>query len=262
MFDEVNNQAAPQTNGQPDSQVNPINSSTPTASSTQPTASEPVVQDIFASVESAVPAAPINSQPFGQMPTSSNSTAPAMAAAAASNKNNIAKIVLISLAGLVVIAGGALVYLQYFAVPQTEVVTPEPIISQIENNNAATEATSGEPVLMEVASTSPDGSSVLVPTSSEIIEPTNGEPAIIDATITTEMGATSPAEVTGEQPATPALVETPANLDSDQDGLTDADELNVYGTNPLKADSDGDGYTDGDEIKGGYNPLGEGKLVR
>jgi len=43
-------------------------------------------------------------------------------------------------------------------------------------------------------------------------------------------------------------------LDSDQDGLTDAEEK-TYGTNPQKADTDGDGYSDGAEIKAGYDPL-------
>lgn len=43
-------------------------------------------------------------------------------------------------------------------------------------------------------------------------------------------------------------------LDSDQDGLTDAEEK-TYGTNPYKADTDGDGYSDGAEVKSGYDPL-------
>ena len=43
-------------------------------------------------------------------------------------------------------------------------------------------------------------------------------------------------------------------LDSDQDGLSDKDEL-TYGTDPKNPDSDGDGYSDGAEIKSGYNPL-------
>lgn len=42
-------------------------------------------------------------------------------------------------------------------------------------------------------------------------------------------------------------------LDSDQDGLSDAEEK-TYGTNPNKADSDGDSYSDGAEVKSGYNP--------
>jgi hypothetical protein len=61
-----------------------------------------------------------------------------------------------------------------------------------------------------------------------------------------------------EEPVLPE--EVAVDLDSDQDGLSDADEINIYGTNPLKSDTDGDGYLDGDEVKNGYNPLGEGSL--
>lgn len=43
-------------------------------------------------------------------------------------------------------------------------------------------------------------------------------------------------------------------LDSDQDGLSDAEEK-TYGTNPQVADTDGDGYSDGAEVKSGYDPL-------
>ena len=46
-------------------------------------------------------------------------------------------------------------------------------------------------------------------------------------------------------------------IDTDNDGLTDSEELNFYNTNPYDADSDGDGYSDGDEVGNGYNPLGE-----
>ena len=42
--------------------------------------------------------------------------------------------------------------------------------------------------------------------------------------------------------------EIPANLDSDGDGISDRDEINIYGTNPYKADSDGDGINDKAEL--------------
>ena len=38
-------------------------------------------------------------------------------------------------------------------------------------------------------------------------------------------------------------------------GLTDDEETNVYGTDPLVADTDGDGLEDGYEIANGLNPL-------
>lgn len=39
----------------------------------------------------------------------------------------------------------------------------------------------------------------------------------------------------------------PWESDTDQDGLSDGDEVLVYGTDPLKPDTDGDGLIDGDE---------------
>ncbi|MGN0630824.1 MAG: cellulose binding domain-containing protein [Ruminococcus sp.] len=43
--------------------------------------------------------------------------------------------------------------------------------------------------------------------------------------------------------------------DSDYDGLSDGNEINTYGTNPLNPDTDGDGLSDGDEVALGLNPL-------
>jgi len=50
-----------------------------------------------------------------------------------------------------------------------------------------------------------------------------------------------------------------SNLDSDNDGLTDAKEFD-YGTDPNNPDTDGDSYLDGEEVENGYNPNGPGKL--
>ena len=47
----------------------------------------------------------------------------------------------------------------------------------------------------------------------------------------------------------------PAVQDTDLDGLSDGDEVNLYGTNPNNPDSDGDGISDGVEIANGTNPL-------
>ncbi|WP_051748849.1 binary toxin-like calcium binding domain-containing protein [Nevskia soli] len=43
--------------------------------------------------------------------------------------------------------------------------------------------------------------------------------------------------------------------DSDGDGLSNADELTKYKTDPTNPDSDGDGIKDGDEVKYGLDPL-------
>ncbi len=49
----------------------------------------------------------------------------------------------------------------------------------------------------------------------------------------------------------------PFDVDSDGDGLEDGDEVNVHGTDPADADSDGDGYSDGQEISDGSDPNDE-----
>lgn len=47
----------------------------------------------------------------------------------------------------------------------------------------------------------------------------------------------------------------PDSADSDGDGLTDFDEVEIHGTDPTLADSDGDTYLDGWEIDEGTDPL-------
>ncbi|MEL6868317.1 MAG: hypothetical protein AAFO81_00825 [Pseudomonadota bacterium] len=42
---------------------------------------------------------------------------------------------------------------------------------------------------------------------------------------------------------------TASAVDTDMDGITDADEQNIYGTNWEDPDTDGDGYSDGDEVQ-------------
>jgi len=44
-------------------------------------------------------------------------------------------------------------------------------------------------------------------------------------------------------------------IDTDADGISDADEISIYKTDPNKTDTDGDGYNDKDEIDHGYDPL-------
>ncbi len=47
-----------------------------------------------------------------------------------------------------------------------------------------------------------------------------------------------------------ALFTDPRDPDSDHDGITDGDEIHVYGTRPLNPDTDGDLLTDGAEVYG------------
>lgn len=47
----------------------------------------------------------------------------------------------------------------------------------------------------------------------------------------------------------------PLLKDTDNDGLSDYDEVMIYGTNPNDADSDNDGLSDGFEVQNGFDPL-------
>ena len=46
----------------------------------------------------------------------------------------------------------------------------------------------------------------------------------------------------------------PASSDTDEDGLTDWQEIFNFKTDPLKSDTDGDGVADGYEVRHGTNP--------
>jgi len=58
--------------------------------------------------------------------------------------------------------------------------------------------------------------------------------------------------------ATPVLAQ--AGLDSDNDGVPDEDEINIYWTDQNNPDTDGDGYNDWLELNNGYTPLNPEKI--
>ncbi|MBT8137898.1 MAG: hypothetical protein KJO54_12845 [Gammaproteobacteria bacterium] len=52
----------------------------------------------------------------------------------------------------------------------------------------------------------------------------------------------------------------PTDTDTDDDGLSDGDEVNTHGTDPNNSDTDGDGLGDGGEINTGGDPLDPGDV--
>ena len=46
-----------------------------------------------------------------------------------------------------------------------------------------------------------------------------------------------------------------SDVDTDGDGLTDSDEINIHKTDPNNPDTDGDGIRDGDEVANGTDPM-------
>lgn len=57
-----------------------------------------------------------------------------------------------------------------------------------------------------------------------------------------------------------ATASAPAEVDSDSDGLSDRQELNIWHTDPDNPDTDGDGTLDGDEINQGRDPSKPGPV--
>lgn len=53
----------------------------------------------------------------------------------------------------------------------------------------------------------------------------------------------------------PRILDEPNGEDSDGDGISDLDEMDIFGTDPQLADTDGDGVNDGLENQNGLDPL-------
>ncbi|MGB6895332.1 MAG: flexitail domain-containing putative surface protein [Dehalococcoidia bacterium] len=87
-------------------------------------------------------------------------------------------------------------------------------------------------------------------TPTPIVTPTPTPTATATPTPTLTATATlTPTPTATPTPGTPTATPTPGVCpDTDGDGLTDCDELDIYGTDPYNPDSDEDGLSDGDEV--------------
>jgi hypothetical protein len=75
-----------------------------------------------------------------------------------------------------------------------------------------------------------------------------------------EIATTTVATTTTETISTAEGLSLSIGMDSDNDGLTDVEEI-ILNTSTTTADTDGDGYTDGSELINLYNPAGKGKIT-
>ncbi|MDP2709308.1 MAG: hypothetical protein Q8O93_04705 [bacterium] len=148
--------------------------------------------------------------------------------------------------GLIIVIGGVVVLisasilLYYFLFKQPAVkLAPEPV-EPAPNGQAA-------PVKPEPAGASAD----LNRGTLTMPEPEETEAA----TSTVEIATTTPEQVEANLEAVLKL-----GADSDNDGLTDSEEI-LLGTSTSTPDTDGDGFIDGAEIFNLYDPAGGGKLA-
>jgi len=185
------------------------------------------------------------------------------------------KIILIVIVAVIIFLSAYLVYSKFF-----KTVSP---VSTVDNNL-------NSPVITEINTQADLGTTnptdqelgLVVPTSSNEVS-LNSDPGNTNATseIPIIPGVNEPAvnATSSETPtvSTPLLDSDldgltnaeeidvyhtdPNKIDTDGDGLSDYEEVKIYHTDPNKADTDGDSYNDGIEVKTGNNPLGKGKMV-
>lgn len=135
-----------------------------------------------------------------------------------------------------------------------------------DNKPGATVIVNNEkPAVPEDDGTEVENNNVIPPANSPMENiPAENNPSVPPAATSTVATPPAPAvDIDGDGllDSEEAVLKTnPLKADSDDDGLTDYQEVKIYLTDPLKADTDGDTYLDGAEVKSGYNPNGPGKL--
>lgn len=175
------------------------------------------------------------------------------------------KIILIVVIVAIVILSGYLVYSKFFK------VSPElnnPPVSDQKTTNSTNSSSTPKSTGSFVATTSGEVATTTNPIDQPIIIPeipgvnapattTTSSPVITDSNPTID------SDSDGLTDAEEKIAGTNINIiDTDNDGLSDYEEVKIYLTNSLVTDTDGDSYLDGAEVKGGYDPNGPGKLVK
>ncbi len=151
----------------------------------------------------------------------------------------------------------------------TVTTTPTPAATSDNSDEESSAGPSGftfdtpavDPTNSSSATTTPDTDSSITDTSSI------GDTTPTDSTATTST-VPSPTQPTITDSDNDGLTDQeevgygtdPQDPDTDGDGLTDQEEIEAWGTDPLNEDTDGDSYGDGTEIDNGFNPKGAGRL--
>jgi len=240
---------------------------------TNNTANHPAVDDIFAETDKpgATPVQnDIETHRVG-LATTGNSL-PAMSEEKQTANHNYTKIIIIVVAALLVLGCAYFAYSYFKTKSAADALnassTPTKVIATTTNpvktgdtgfvNNIP--STTQNNLDLGASSTSATINPVEIASSSSPSE-VGLNTASTSVSITPETGAVIDTDSDGLSDAEEKKLGTDINaIDTDHDGLSDYEEVKIYHTNPLKADTDGDGYSDGAEVKSGYNPNGPGKL--
>jgi hypothetical protein len=149
--------------------------------------------------------------------------------------------------GLIIIIGGAMVllvasaalYYFLFMKPGAAVIKAPPLVEENNQPNQAEKVNQTALAPEELAATGTAATTL----------------PLSDETATTTVATTTPEVVPTETELSFSI-----GADSDNDGLTDIEEI-LLGTSTSTPDTDADGYLDGSELINLYNPAGAGKLT-
>jgi hypothetical protein len=258
--------------------------STPEFSNNQPITSRPVsaqpprqaAEDIFSAVDKSNgpiisrPPMPTASQPSeqaslgfgGQGGMSERTFGPNSAlggnlptATQMATTGGSTKYLLIGILTLVVVLAAGLAIYFFVLQPQFQAATPTETVQEQVTVPEASNTVNQETTVPETV-VAPEATTTEATTEMNAATSTGSQPSL------TEPAASVDSDGDGLTDAEEAKAGTDKlKMDTDGDGLNDYEEVKIYQTDPLNVDTDGDTYKDGAEVKAGYNPNGPGKLL-
>jgi hypothetical protein len=227
-----------------------------------------VVDDIFAETDKPQEdnsASPMSASPAASRPGGSEIDAQRIGLTAAADlsgdnqekkgQDKLFKIIIVAIVLVILGLGGYLVYSKLLKTPAVTETTPT--VEKTGNKSVS------EPVVSNpVVSTGSFVETVNPAATTTPLIPGVNAPALATTTATTSLSVSLvDSDDDGLTDAEEETAGTNINIiDTDSDELSDYEEVKIYKTNPLSADTDGDSYLDGAEVKSGYNPNGAGKL--
>ncbi len=255
-------------------ELNPLQTGGTMAGPSAPVAAPRVAEDMFATVDKTGPGANANFNqnlsarpafsPNSGAPLTPNQSLPDTSAATALPGSGSFKYLIIGIFTLLVILGGGYAAYKFILKPQfTATTMPTPTVQEpqitpeIVNTDTPTEIT---PTEIVATSDMVEGDNANIETATATVT----VPELNKENVTSTMASSSldsDGDSLTDADENNVYFSNPNKIDTDDDGLNDREEVKIYKTDPNNSDTDGDSYKDGVEVKGGYNPNGQGRLL-
>jgi len=225
-------------------------------------AGQPAVDDIFAETDKVQPAsaAGIETRRVG-LAAGDHLPSPEIAP-----KRGALKIIVFATIGLAILGGAYLAYSQFAkmkAEKEEAAVSPvpsQPVTPSVEKKpDAVANYVSPSDIPGIESSVNASTSEPLAATTTDIVVEASSTPLNSSTSSAVEIIPRVDSDQDGLTDAEEKVFGTNINIiDTDMDGLSDYEEVNIYKSDPLSADTDGDTYLDGAEVKNGYDPTRAG----